>query len=115
MEAVDVFEKTAKNWDSPLAIGVLGAGYATSGQTEKAVTMLRELKEQSKQRYVPNTSIAFIYAALGETERALEFLEEAYKERDHFLFTYNFKIIPGLDKLQSDPKLIALQKRIGLS
>ena len=49
-----------------------------------------ELKEVTKRRYVGTSNVAGIYALLGQTEAALQWLERAYSdggnrfENDHF-------------------------------
>jgi len=57
--------------------------------------------------------IAAIYAALGEKEKAFEFLEKAFRERSpdlaHFL-----KADLRMDPLRSDPRFQNLLKRVGL-
>jgi hypothetical protein len=38
-------------------------------------------------RYMPPYAVALVHAGLGDTERALEWLERAYTERDvHLIF-----------------------------
>ena len=43
--------------------------------------MLDELKRVSGQEYVPATSIALVYAGLGEKDQAFAWLEKGYEER----------------------------------
>ena len=93
-------------------MGLLGFAYAKSGQRATAVNMLRELEERSKQSYVPKTSIAAIYAALGEIDKAFEWYEKAYKERDQTLFY--LERTPDLEIFYSDPRYTALRKKMGL-
>ncbi|HEV3410215.1 MAG TPA: tetratricopeptide repeat protein, partial [Chthoniobacterales bacterium] len=53
---------------------------AYAGRTDEARTALEQLL-QSPTGHVPPYWLAMVYAALGETERALESLEQAYRER----------------------------------
>jgi len=78
------------------------------------VNTLHELEEQSKQNYIPKTSIAVIYVASGEIDKAIELLNKAYDERDPMLLAFDFKTIPYLDNIHLDPRFIALRKRMGL-
>ncbi|MGB6866050.1 MAG: protein kinase [Candidatus Aminicenantaceae bacterium] len=114
-EAIAAFQKANKLLgDRPIMNGRIGAAYAKSGQREKAMNVLRELEELSKQKYIPKTRIAVIYVALGEIDKALELLEKAYEERDNMLLAFDFKTIPYLDSIHSDPRFIALRAKMGL-
>ncbi len=47
-----------------------------------ARVVLDELKASSTRNYFPPHNIAMIYNGLGEKDEALEWLEEAYEDRD---------------------------------
>ena len=112
-EAIAAYQKAIKlTGGSSHVMGLLGFAYAKSGQRATAVNMLRELEERSKQSYVPKTSIAAIYAALGEIDKAFEWYEKAYKERDQTLFY--LERTPDLEIFYSDPRYTALRKKMGL-
>ena len=109
-EAIAAYQKAIKlTGGSSHVMGLLGFAYAKSGQRATAVNMLRELEERSKQSYVPKTSIAAIYAALGEIDKAFEWYEKAYKERDQTLFY--LERTPDLEIFYSDPRYTALRKK----
>ncbi len=57
--------------------------------------------------------VAASYARLGEKEKAFEWLEKAYAERDSYL-TY-LKINGDFDPLRSDPRFQDLLRRIGFT
>ena len=85
--------------------------YALSGRTTEARRILRELeqKEDSDSAWF---AIAGGYAALGEKDRAFNWLEKAYAKRDFFLPT--LAINPWMDPLRSDARFAELAGRIGL-
>ena len=57
--------------------------------------------------------VARIYAGLEEKDRAFEWLEKAYRDRS---LSVDFpKTDPALDSLRSDPRLLDLLQRIGLT
>jgi hypothetical protein len=56
---------------------------------------------------------AEVYARLGQTDLALEWLEKAYRSRKHDLAF--LKVNPQLDSLRSDSRFQDLLRRIGLS
>jgi hypothetical protein len=55
---------------------------------------------------------ALVYAGLGETDRAFEWLDRAYEDRMHWLVM--LRIEPQLDSLRTDPHFAALLRRLGL-
>jgi hypothetical protein len=71
------------------------------------------LLQRAKQGYLPPTYIAGIYVALGDKERAFDWLEKAYAARDsqlEFLGVEQF-----YDPLRSDPRFTDLMRRIHLT
>jgi hypothetical protein len=52
-----------------------------------------------------------IYFGLGEREKAFEWLEQAYEERDAALSWS--KVLPELDSARSDPRFQDLLCRLG--
>jgi tetratricopeptide (TPR) repeat protein len=97
-------------------VGLLRAGighiYAVTGKKSEARTVLDELKQLSEQEYVPATSIALIYAGLGEKDQAFAWLDKGYEQRA-FLMQW-IKIEPRWDSLRTDPRFQDLMRRMGL-
>ncbi|MFC2165971.1 tetratricopeptide repeat protein [Acidobacteriota bacterium] len=90
----------------------LALGYAASGDSEKAKELLERLEKLSEQKYVSSLKIAMVYTALGEKDKAFNYLELAFVERDGDL---GFIIVdPVFDALRSDSKYEAILKKIGL-
>jgi serine/threonine protein kinase len=52
-----------------------------AGRRAEARSVLGKLDVLSKEKYAPPGSTAMVYAALGEKERAFEWLEMAYEDR----------------------------------
>jgi len=92
--------------------GGLGHLYAILGKKSEALTLVHELKQLAAQEYVPPTSIALVYAGLGEKDEAFAWLEKAYEERSFQLQWLNVE--PRWDSLRSDPRFADLIRRIGL-
>lgn len=61
-------------------LGLLGRCYGQFGMRREALALIAELQHQSSDRYVPPQAFVFIYAGLGERERALEHQEQAYED-----------------------------------
>ena len=94
------------------ALGVTGHIYAVSGRRREAHQLLAQLNELSKREHVSAFSRALIYVGLGDKERAFEWLERAYTNREWYLWL--LKEEKGVDPLRSDPRFTDLLRRIGL-
>jgi tetratricopeptide (TPR) repeat protein/tRNA A-37 threonylcarbamoyl transferase component Bud32 len=80
---------------APFYLGLLGRCYAEHGMRQQAVDILDELKQLPVSVYVPPQCYVFVYAGLGERERALESQEQAYADGAS-PFNYRF---PGIREL----------------
>ena len=96
---------------SSFYMSYLGLTYAQAGMDEEAETILEELQELSKKQYVSPFDIALLYVGLEDNDKAFEWLEKAYEERDEFLI-YSKKD-PTLDPIRTDPRFSELMKKIG--
>ena len=85
--------------------------YARMGDRKRAEEYLGKIVSYAKQRYFSRTALADVYAQLGYTDRAMECLEKAYSERQPTI--RDAKTKPFLDPLRSDPRFVALLKKIG--
>jgi tetratricopeptide (TPR) repeat protein len=96
--------------NSPTCIANLARAYVASGKRSEAVKLLGDLKKRPSTGYSNASEIAMIYAALGDTEQAMNWLEKGYEER----FNPGVLLRPGFDPLRSDPRFQELVHRIGL-
>ena len=114
-EAVRAFEKTmAITGRTPLILAELGRAHARRGNRGEARRLLQEAERRLKHsdEFVSSMEMAFVYADLGETERAFELLEKGYRDRQCGLIW--IKVWPGLDPLRSDPRFTDLLHRMHL-
>jgi TolB-like protein len=95
---------------SPSLIAGLGHVWAATGHLKKARSILEELEEFSKQRYVMPYYVARIHAALNDNDAAFRLLETAYRERAPWMVT--LKTDPSFDGLRSDPHFQDLLRRM---
>jgi TolB-like protein/tetratricopeptide (TPR) repeat protein len=93
-------------------IGSIGYVEALAGHKDKARAMLEEMKVLSNQRYVPPYNLGMVYNGLGDQNEALSSLERACDERDARVTL--LKVDPRWDSLRSNPRFVAVLKRIGL-
>ena len=98
--------------DSPEVVALIGYTYAVSGRHVEASKILEELQVQSKERYVSPYYPAMVYAGLGERDKAFDWLEKAFEEREGRMTI--LKIAPEFDSLRSDPRFASLVRRVGL-
>jgi serine/threonine protein kinase len=96
---------------APLMWTVKGFIYSITGKKEEAKKTLDQMLEQSKRSYVAPWMIAGIYIGLGDRDKAFEWIEKAFKERDHWLIY--LKVNPIFDNLRSDPRFSKILKRMG--
>ena len=90
----------------------LGHVYALTGKKSEARILLDDLKQLSAQQYVSATSVALIYAGLGEKQEAFAWLDKAYDQRAFQLQW--IRLDPRWDNLHSDSRFQDLVRRIGL-
>ena len=96
----------------PEEVAALREAYAVSGWRGYWQKHLDILKQQSKQRHIAASDIAWDYIHLGEKDQAFKWLEKAYQERDPVLCS--LKTDPIFDSLRPDPRFKALLKKMGL-
>ena len=90
----------------------LGLEYAKSGNREQAREVIEQRKRMSAHIYVSPAKTATIYAVLGDKSTALDLLEKAYEDRDRSLAWIT--VDHDYDSLRSEPRFIALLKKVGL-
>jgi adenylate cyclase len=86
--------------------------YAKAGKKEDARETLDTLLQRIERGYFAPYSVAEVYSALEEEEKAFEWLDRAYEERDPQ--QVRVKSNPAFDNLHSDPRWIQLLKKMGL-
>ncbi|HSB07938.1 MAG TPA: protein kinase [Blastocatellia bacterium] len=97
-------DKSMKAW--------IGRIFAESGRKQQGMKALEEVIELSKRGQLSPYFVATLYAALGDRERAFEWLEKLYRERNYYVVFLNAD--PALDGLRGDPRFADLLQRIGL-
>jgi tetratricopeptide (TPR) repeat protein len=80
---------------APFYLGLLGRCYGEFGMRQEALALIEELNQQPPDTYVAPQCYVYIYAALGERERALAYQEKAYEDGAS-PFNYLF---PGIREL----------------
>ena len=111
--AVAEFEKAKElshgNSESTASIGYAAA---LAGDSSKARAVLEELRSRANEHYVPPYNLGLAYHALADENQALSALNRACEERDVRLRL--LKVDPRWNTLRSNPRFVAVLKRIGL-
>jgi NADPH-dependent ferric siderophore reductase len=97
----------------PFLLDTRGVGYALAGDRAAAEAILAELETLRAESYASAVDLADIHAALGDRERAFQWLDQAAAERSFHLIY--LKVWPELDSLRPDPRFRALVLRLGLT
>ena len=97
---------------SPMMRAALAHTFGAAGRTSQAVQTLDELTELATHRYVAPHFFAGIHVGLGESDRAMEYLEKSYEEHCHWLIYLH--IDPSMDALRDNPRFQSLLRRVGL-
>jgi serine/threonine-protein kinase len=109
-DAIPAFRK-AKAMESPAFITAwLGYSYGASGDRIHATAELEELKRTSLHGHVLPFNLALIYLGLGDRERALNYLEQAYDSSSQWMGWLKGDRI--FDPLRSEPRFVALMRKL---
>ena len=101
----------ARTARTPETIALSGQLAAIMGRPEEARQALRALDEMEKHRYVDFFRRALLYLSLGDKDRALQFLEQSYVNREGYEIGL-IKVDPMLDSLRAESRFQALVKKV---
>lgn len=111
-EGITALEKATSLSREPFGLGYLGCAYALVGRLEDARALLDELLARKAERFVPLRPFILLYTALGDIDRALDALEDAYEQRDPTLLVMT--AVPLLGRLRGLPRYEALLARVAV-
>jgi tetratricopeptide (TPR) repeat protein len=111
-EAIEAHQMALSLSQGSRVLGELGYTQAVSGRQREARTLLQEMLKLSESEYVSAHSVALVYAGLGETEVAVDWLERAYQER--VLGLAWVKVDPTFNALKANPDFKDLLRRMDL-
>jgi serine/threonine protein kinase/tetratricopeptide (TPR) repeat protein len=112
-EGVEEFVRgTAGSDGLPRPSSGLAILYASAGRLDDARATIEAVKASAQKEFVSPYGIASYYAVTGDNDRALDWLEKAYSERDGTLVW--LKVHPRLDGLRGEPRFRDLLARLRL-
>lgn len=117
-EAAQELEESWTLMGAPEIAADVHRGFAASGyqgaMSEYAKAL--EAMQEAKKGFAPGT-LAEVYTALGDKDRAFYWLEEAYEHREDVSLDEGLRFIKEdrlLDPLRNDPRYADLLRRVGL-
>jgi tetratricopeptide (TPR) repeat protein len=93
-------------------LGQLGQAYAMAGSPARAREILQELEERARTAFVSPYHFAYVYTGLGDSDRAMDWLERAVAERTGPAYSIKGSFL--LTSLHTHPRFRALLRRMKL-
>jgi tetratricopeptide (TPR) repeat protein len=113
-DAIDEYQKSMELSDNdPGATISLAHAYSAVGKKAEAEKILRDLERKSKDVYISPYTMATLYAALGDKDKAFEWLDKAYAEKSFEISSLQADL--RLDNLRPDARFKHLLARMGLT
>ena len=110
-EAVAEFRQALSvNKDDPRSLAYTGYALGAAGKLAEARKIRNELQRLSAQRYVSAYEMAVANIGAGYNDRALDWLEKGYEERNWYLG--GLRVEPLWDPLRSHPRFQDLLRRM---
>ncbi|HRH44441.1 MAG TPA: tetratricopeptide repeat protein, partial [Pyrinomonadaceae bacterium] len=110
-EAISEFQKAVElSNGGTLAKASLAHAYAKKGNPAEAEKILAELIAKSNENYIAPDSIAAVYTALGDKEKAFSYLEKGVRERQFSMF--QLEIEQHFDEIRSDARFKKIQSQM---
>ncbi len=111
-KGIELMEKARRMAVSPSAGSDLAYAYSKAGRKEDVQRILTFLLDEYARTRMGASAVAGVYAIMGDSDKAFEWLDIAVKERTPYLASVHEDFI--FDSLHSDPRYAALEKKIGI-
>jgi serine/threonine protein kinase/Flp pilus assembly protein TadD len=112
-EGIAQLERAAASQETVQWRAQLGHAYAITGRTEKAREVLRELEQKATESFVAPYHLAFVYTGLGELDKAMDLIEQAFAERGGAVYGIKGSFL--FTPLHGFPRFEALLRRMNLA
>jgi TolB-like protein/DNA-binding winged helix-turn-helix (wHTH) protein/Tfp pilus assembly protein PilF len=111
---VEHYRRTADTpWTSAWTWDWEAVAYGRAGDRAKAIRAVHTLEKLFRKAGAdPTASLAHAYAGMGDHDKAIFYLERAYRNRSNILTIINVE--PIFDSLHADPRFQDLLRRVGL-
>ena len=112
-EAIEEQQLAHQLFAAPWSHARLAYAYAMAGKKKEAIAILDLLEKQSSTEYVASDVVASVYVALGDYNRAFQFLEKGIKERAGWMIW--LKVDPIWDPIRKDKRFISILEKMNLN
>jgi TolB-like protein/Flp pilus assembly protein TadD len=112
-EAVAQLEAAFRLGEGPRTLSTLAYAYGAAGMHAQADAAMNELMRMAGERYTSSFALGIAHLGAGQTEAALDRLEDAFDERSDSMVI--LAAYPLLDPLRGHPRFTALLTRVGVS
>ena len=118
-DAVEEWQRAVSLGGHQIVVADLASAYGLAARLQDAAIILDQLLEMRRRQYVPAICLARVYSRLGETEKAIEWLETAFDERNGEMVFLQGEMAgaaegDSLSRLGSDPRVKDLLRRMSL-
>jgi tetratricopeptide (TPR) repeat protein len=118
-DAVEELKRAVSLGGHQIVVADLASAYALAARRDEATSILDRLLEMRRRHYVPAICMARVYSRLGETEKAIDWLQTAFDERNGEMVFLQGEIAgaaegDSLNRLGSDPRVKDLLRRMSL-
>lgn len=110
-ESIPDLQKSVELNRATRQVGLLGYALAATGRRSEALELAKELEDRYSNGTAAASNIAGIYIGLGEKEKAYEWLEKGFLDKD--LEIIRIAWTPQFNPLRSDPRFKEFQQRVG--
>jgi len=112
-EAVSALEKAVELTNRQnVVLSELGFVYGAVGKRTEAMAVAKELEDKYARKTAAGHEVAAVYSGLGEKDKAFEWLEKDFQNRDSRLNTFRWEL--QFEPLRDDPRFKDLLRRMGL-
>jgi tetratricopeptide (TPR) repeat protein len=108
--AIAALERSRKLGAPPFTTAYLAYAYGKAGDRARAMALLEELRRISPGGEPAPFNLALVHLGLGDRQRALDELEQAYAASSQSLVW--LKIDRIYDPLRSEPRFVALMRKL---
>lgn len=98
---------------STLFLSQLGQACATTGNVEQAKRILQQLHHRAAHEFVSPYHFAYVYAGLGETDTAMDWLERAFEGRSGAIYGVKGSFL--FRNLRTHPRFVSLLQKMNLA
>lgn len=111
-DAIAAFEKEVELLGRiPFVLTDLAYGYARAGKRAEALKVIAEMEQLARASYLQPGVFVGPFLGLGDTPKALEWLQKGVDEHDSLALWY--ARTPVADGVRADPRFIAVMRKMG--